>query len=191
MTEGIDRTIPLGLPEAGTVGRMGLLDKFQKLQGTRPGKEGVAPVPVDELRAALLGASRDSAPWTVRDGADDGCDLIGEWRIVDAQWYGIFLSYGLQKTFRVKLKLDSEAHEVRNVDESATLQWRDGIPEVSRSWTRGQINEVEMGKGVGFTEEGQLGVVYDYTFRSSEIKDPLRDVVTEHGWGWKTVTFKL
>ena len=60
---------------------MGLLDK---LKGSRPAQEGVAPVSVDELRAALLGLNRDGAPWQVRDGAEDGCDLVAEWRIVDA-----------------------------------------------------------------------------------------------------------
>ena len=167
---------------------MGLLDK---LQGTRPAKDGVAPVPVGELRSALLGLSRDTAPWHVRDGAEDGCDLVAEWRIVDAQWYGIFLGYGQSKVFRVKLKFDEDDHQVRNVDESASLEWRDGIPYVGKSWSRGQINEIDSGRGVGFTEEGELGAVYNYKFRSSELKDPLRDTVTEHGWDWKAVSFRL
>ena len=167
---------------------MGLLDK---LMGTKQAKPGVEPVGVHDLRTALLGLNRDSAPWHVRDGAEDDCDLLAEWRIVDAQWYGVFLEYGLSKVFRVKLKFDEEDHEVRNVDESATVEWRNGIPYVARSWSRGQINEIDSGRGVGFTEEGQLGEIYNYKFRSSEIKDPLRDAVTEHGWGWKAVSFKL
>jgi hypothetical protein len=168
---------------------MGLLDK---LTGTRPAEPGVAPVPAAELRAALLGLNRDTAPWQVRDGADgDKCDLVAEWRIVDAQWHGVFAAYGLKSVFRVKMKFDEAAHEVRNVDEQATITWHGGVPSVSRSWSRGQINEVEIGRGIGFTEQGQLGQVYSYSFRSSEIRDPLRDAVTGHGWGWKAVTFKL
>jgi hypothetical protein len=167
---------------------MGLLDK---LTGTRPARSGVAPVPVAELRELLLGLSRDTAPWQVRDGADEGCDLVAEWRIVDAQWHGVFFAYGLSKVFRVKMRFDEAAHEVRNVDEQASVTWRDGVPYVSKSWSRGQINEVESGKAYGFTEQGAYGQVYNYKFRSSEIKDPLRDAVTEHGWGWKAVTFKL
>jgi hypothetical protein len=167
---------------------MGLLDK---LTGTRPARSGVAPVPVAELRELLLGLSRDTAPWQVRDGADEGCDLVAEWRIVDAQWHGVFFAYGLSKVFRVKMRFDEAAHEVRNVDEQASVTWRDGVPYVSKSWSRGQINEVESGQAYGFTEQGAYGQVYNYKFRSSEIKDPLRDAVTEHGWGWKAVTFKL
>lgn len=168
---------------------MGLLDK---LTGTRAGKAGVAPVPAAELRAALLSLSRDSAPWQVRDGGEDECDLVAEWRIVDAQWSGIFFGYGLKSVFRIKMKFDEAAHEVRNIDEQATVKWNDdGTPSVSRSWSRGQINEVEYGQGYGYTEEGQYGQVYNYKFRSSEIRDPLRDAVNNHGWGWKAVTFKL
>jgi hypothetical protein len=167
---------------------MGLLDK---LMGSKPAQPGVAPVPLDDLRSALLGLNRETAPWHVRDGTGDGCDLVAEWRIVDAKWHGIFFGYGLSKSFRVKLKFDEAAHEVRNVDEQATVTWRDGIPTVSKSWSRGQINEIQSGKAYGFTEEGEFGQVYNYQFRSSEIKDPLRDAVTEHGWGWKAVSFKL
>lgn len=167
---------------------MGLLEK---LMGTRPAKPGVAPVSVEELRPVLLGLSRDTAPWHVRDGSAEGCDLVAEWRIVDAQWHGIFFAYGLSKMFRVEMKFDEKAHEVRNVDEQASVSWRDEIPSVSRSWSRGQINEVESGRGYGFTEQGELGQVYNHAFRSSEIKDPLRDAVTEHGWGWKAVGLRL
>lgn len=167
---------------------MSLLDK---LTGTRPAKPGLAPVPAGELRAALLHLSRDTAPWHVRDGAGDKCDLVAEWRIIDAQWHGVFSAYGLKSVFRIKMKLDEAAHEVRNLDEQATLTWNDGIPLVSRSWSRGQINEIQAGQGYGYTEDGQYGQVWNYTFRSSEIRDPLRDAVNDRGWGWKAVSFKL
>ncbi len=168
---------------------MGLLDK---LTGTRPATPGVAPVPVDDLRTALLSLNRDTAPWHVRDGAEDKCDLVAEWRIVDAQWYGVFAAYGLKSVFRVKMKFDEAAHEVRNLDEQATVTWDSGgRPSVSRSWSRGQINEIQVGEGYGYTEEGQFGQVYNYKFRSSEIRDPLRATVNDHGWGWKAVSFKL
>ncbi len=167
---------------------MGLLDK---LTGTRAAEPGVEPVPAGDLRAALLGLSRDTAPWTVRDGTGEKCDLVAEWRITDAQWHGIFSAYGLASVFRIKMKFDQAAHEVRNPDEQSTVTWDEGIPSVSRSWSRGQLNEVQVGQGYGYTEEGQFGQVFSYKFRSSEIRDPLRDAVNAHGWGWKAVTFRL
>jgi hypothetical protein len=167
---------------------MGLLDK---LTGTRPAKPGIAAVPAGDLRTALLSLSRDTAPWQVRDGTGDKCDLVAEWRIVDAQWHGIFSASGVKSVFRIKLKFDEAARQVRNLDEQATVSWHGGIPSVSVSWSRGQINEIQSGQGYGFTEEGQFGQVYNYKFRSSEIRDPLRDAVNDHGWGWKAVSFKL
>lgn len=167
---------------------MGLLDK---LTGTRPAKPGVTPVAAADLRSALLGLNRDTAPWCIRDGAGDKCDLVAEWRIVDAQWSEVFSSFGLKSVFRIMMKLDEASHEVRNIDEQATLTWKGGLPSVGRSWSRGQIKEVEHGQGYGYTENGQFGEVYNYSFRSSEIRDPLRDAVNEHGWGWKAVSFKL
>jgi len=107
------------------------MDFLDKLKGSRPAEEGVAAVSLHELRSALLGLNRDSAPWQVRDGADEGCDLVAEWRIVDAQWQGIFVAYGLSEVFRVKLKFDEGHNEVRNVDEQAKVDWRDGVPYVS------------------------------------------------------------
>ena len=167
---------------------MGLLDR---LTGTRPGNSGVAPVPVADLRSALLGMTRDTAPWLVRDGVGDGCDLVGEWRIVDARWSGIFSEYGLKSVFRVMMKFDEARHEVRNLDEQTTVDWSGPIPQVGRSWSRGQISEFEAGKVYGFTEQGAFGQVYNYRFRSGEIKNPLRDMVIQHGWAWKPVSFKL
>lgn len=167
---------------------MGLLDK---LTGTRPATPGVAPVPVADLRTALLGLSRDTAPWHVRDGSQDNCDLVAQWRIVDAQWQGVFSAFGLKSVFRIKMKFDEAAHEVRTVDEQASVSWDGIVPSVSRSWSRGQINEVQVGQGYGYTEEGELGQVYNYKFSSSELRDPLRDAVNAHGWGWKAVTFRL
>ena len=57
--------------------------------------------------------------------------------------------------------------------------------------SRGQMTEVEVGQGYGYTEDGQFGQVYNYRFRSNEIRDPLREAVNDHGWGWKAVSFKL
>jgi hypothetical protein len=167
---------------------MGLLDK---LTGTRPAKPGVAPVPAGELRAALLSLGRDTAPWQVRDGADENCDLVAEWRIVDEQWHGVFSESGLKSGFRIKMKFDEAAHEVRNHEQSSTVTWTKGVPSMSASWSSGQTDAMQAGQGFGFTEQAQFGQTHSYNFHSSEIRDPLRDVVNDNGWGWKAVTFKL
>jgi hypothetical protein len=170
---------------------MGLRDRVSKLMGNAPAASGVEPIGVEELRSVLLGLNRESAPWQVRDGAEEKCDLLAEWRIVDARWSGVFFDYGLQKVYRTRLRFDEDHHEVRHVDQETSLEWRDGVPQIGRMWSSGQLDEVEYGRGIAFTEEGALGEVYDYRFRSSEIKDPLRDAVVAHGWGWKAASFRL
>ena len=179
---------------------MGMLDK---LTGTRTAKPGVEPVSADELRAALLGLNRDSAPWQVRDGAPDKCDLVAEWRIADERWHAVFSGHRLNSVFRIKMKFDQAAHEVRNIQEESTVSWNGGIPSVSASWSRGQSSSVswswspgqgsksQSSQGAGYTEADQFGQTHTYNLNSSEIRDPLRDAVNDRGWDWKAVSFKL
>jgi hypothetical protein len=168
---------------------MGLLGK---LMGSRPAKPGVEPVPVDKMRTTLLGLDRGTEPWHVRDGAEDGCDLVAEWRIVDAQWQGTNSSENsLNKVFRVKMKFDEGTHEVRNASQQTTTSSRKGRPRGGNVWSRGQMNQNRAGGALGFNQAAQLGGGPSYSFNSNEIIRPLRDAVNKHGWGWKAVVFKL
>jgi hypothetical protein len=90
----------------------------------------------------LLGLSRDSAPWHVGDGAAEGCDLVAEWRIVDAQWSGVFFAYGLSKVFRIKLKFDEAAHEVRNLSDPTATDRQAPVTIVSERWMAGTMAAV-------------------------------------------------
>jgi hypothetical protein len=154
------------------------------LTGNRPAKAGVDPVPPTALRVALLGLSRDTAPWKVRDGSAEGTDMIVEWKIVDAKWSGIFSKAGLQKVFKVYLLLDEAKHTVRSLDEEWEISWHAGAPEltVSASYSRGQMIESSWGKAVAFTETIRPGVVYEYRFTTAEMKDPVIEAITERGW---------
>ena len=60
---------------------MGLFDLFT---GNKTPAPGVTRIQAADLRTALLALNRDSAPWQIRDGAPEGCDLVAEWKIVDA-----------------------------------------------------------------------------------------------------------
>jgi hypothetical protein len=142
---------------------MGLLDK---LTGSRPGQPGIAPVPVDDLRTALL-ALGDSEPWQVRDGADHHCDLVAEWQIAVEQ-HGASSERNLKTAFRIMMKFDQAAHEVRHNGQQSSASWRTGNSPTSRSQSA----------GIG------------YSFNSSDMIDPLRDTATSHGWGWKAA-FRL
>ena len=120
---------------------MGLFDFFT---GSKAPAPGTARIPASELRTALLGLNRDSSPWQVRDGGPEGCDLVAEWKIVDARWYEIFAKASLSKVFKVLMKFDEAKGEIRSVDQEFTVEWRAGVPALSASVEafRGQKVEV-------------------------------------------------
>ncbi len=167
---------------------MGLFDIFT---GTKRPKPGVAVATPSELKEALLAVNRPTAPFSIGLSDDGSCDLVAEWKIVDAKWYEIFAKAGLEKSFKIKMRLDEQAKEVRNIDEEFTVEWRAGVPKLSLmvSGFRGQKSEISFGTAYAFTEQFKPGQVYNYRFNSSELKDPLRDAVLASGWTWKSVAF--
>ena len=62
----------------------------------------------EELIAMLLESNRETAPFKIYDGSDEGVDLIAEWRIVDAEWQTIFAKAGKKKVFKIKMKLNDK-----------------------------------------------------------------------------------
>lgn len=164
---------------------------FDFLTGTKRPASGTPALPRAEVIARIRAAARPGAPWTVSDGAAEGVDLIAEWKIVDAQWYESFAKAGLDKVFKIHLKLDEASHEVRAKDSEYQVEWRAGVPSVTLATKKfsGQTKEIEFGKAYGFTEKGTLGEIYNYKFKTSEIKDPIQAAVTAAGWTYKGVAF--
>lgn len=165
---------------------------FDWLTGSKSAPSGVARQPASALRQQLLAINRDTAPFVIRDGAPERCDLVAEWKIVDARWYEIFAKAGLEKTFKVLMKFDEAKGEVRAVDQEWTVEWRAGVPSLALSAEafRGQKMEMSFGTAFAFKEEDlSFGKVYEYRFRTSEIKDPLIAAAQAAGWGWKGVAF--
>lgn len=164
---------------------------FDRLTGTRRPEGGTAVCSAEEVRERLLAVNRESAPFRVVDGRDDGVDLIAEWKIVDAQWYEIFARAGLERVFRVRMKLDDAKPAVRTKDEEYTVEWRAGVPNLSLAASRfsGQKTSVQFGQAYAFTEELRPGEVYNYRFSTGEMKTPLQEAVTGCGWTWQGVAF--
>ena len=165
---------------------------FDWLTGSKSAPSGVARQPSSALRQQLLAINRDTAPFTIRDGAPEGVDLVAEWKIVDARWYEIFAKAGLEKTFKVLMKFDEASGEVRSVDQEWSVEWRAGIPNLALAVSsfRGQKVEMSFGTAFAFKEEDlSFGKVYEYRFKTSEIKDPLIAAAQAAGWGWKGVAF--
>jgi hypothetical protein len=164
---------------------------FDFITGSKAAPAGVARQSAAALRESLLALNRVGAPWLVRDGAAEGCDLVAEWKIADARWYELFAKAGLTKVFKLLMKLDETKGEVRAVDQEWSVEWRAGVPSLSLSPEafRGQKVEVSFGTAFAFKETLEYGQVYDYRFRTSEIKDQLQEEVARNGWAWKGVAF--
>jgi hypothetical protein len=164
---------------------------FDWITGRKRPAAGVARQPAEKLREMLLAVNRDTAPFVIRDGAPEGVDLVGEWKIVDARWYEIFAKAGIEKVFKVLMKFDEASGQVRSVDQEWTVEWRAGVPVLTLSAEafRGQKWEVSYEKVVAFREDLSYGEVYEYFFKSSEIKKPLQQAALDAGWGWKGVAF--
>jgi len=168
---------------------MGLFDVFT---GTKRPKAGTPAKPPSELCAALLALNRDTAPWHIREAVpDEKCDLVAEWRIVDARWYEIFAKAGLKSVFKIFLKFDAAQNEVRAVDQEWSVEWRAGIPSLSvaAEMFRGQKTEISFGTAYGFTEKGTIGEIYNYRFSTGEMKKSIQDAITGAGWSYRGVTF--
>jgi len=164
---------------------------FDFITGSKPAPAGVPRQGKAALREALLALNRDTSPWQVRDGAPEGVDLVAEWKIVDARWYEIFAKASLTKVFKILMRFDEQKGEVRAVDQEWTVEWRAGVPALSLSAEafRGQKLEMSFGTAFAFKENLSYGQVYQYRFKTAEIKDPLREAAARAGWGWKGVAF--
>ena len=165
---------------------------FDWITGTKAAPSGVPRQSAATLREAMLASNRDTAPFIIRDGTPEGVDLVAEWKIVDARWYEIFAKASLTKVFKVLMKFDEEKGEVRAVDQEWTVEWRAGVPNLSlrAEAFRGQKVEMSFGSAHAFKEDlSGWGKVYEYRFKTGEIKDPLIELAQQHGWGWRGVAF--
>ena len=167
---------------------MGIMDS---LRSTKKPAAGTPVLPETEVRARLMALNRDTAPFQLVDGSSQGVDLVAEWRIVDAQWHEVFAKAGISKLFRILMRFDVERHEVRAVDQELSVEWLAGAPRiaVAPATFQGQMQTVEFGRAVAFTEQRGPGEVYPYHFDTREIKGPVQDMITACGWACKGVAF--
>ncbi len=164
---------------------------FDFFTSTRRPASGTPVLSRQEVLDRLMALNRPTAPYRIVDGSAENVDLIAEWRIVDAQWHEVFSKAGVSKVFRIYLKLDPEAHEVRAMDREYTVEWQAGVPalSVAASAFKGQKQSIEFGKAYAYTDTLAPGQVYNYRFDTRELKGPIQDAVTSSGWTYKGVAF--
>jgi len=152
------------------------------------------PISKEILRNMLLDSNRDTAPFKIYDGSDEGVDLIAEWRIVDAEWQTIFAKSGKKKVFKIKIKLNEKKHQFRTKDEEFTVDYRKGITSLSKSKSKFKGKKMAIGKGkakkILFTETTEDNIIYEYSFNTEEMRNHIKDVIDKSGWEYKEVIFK-
>lgn len=149
----------------------------------------------DTLFARLTALNDPDKPFQIRQGEDT--DIIAEWKIADARWYGVFNKSGLSKSYRINMLLDESRHSVRCFEELGSLQWTAGTNGLTpaihyqNSFFSGRVLfKKEWGVGYGIKDPKTLeaGKVYEYKFDIDEIRNPLIAVVRANGWEWVPVT---
>jgi hypothetical protein len=166
---------------------------FQYLGGKK--QHDIPPVRKQELIDKILILNDPSKPYHIAKGIDT--DLLAEWKIADAEWYGIFNKNALRQAYRAYLLVDEERHSVRCCEELGTVSWTVGlnglIPTVSfrKTFFRGRIlykKEYARGYGLKQLAPPEAGKVYDYKFDIDEIRGPIVLTVEDNGWEWVPVT---
>ena len=169
---------------------MGFMDS---LKGIVRAKEGVVPLPKAAVKEKLLGLNQNELPFMMSEGGE--IDLMAEWKIVDAAWYEIFAKAKLEKTHKIWLSLDEATQTVKVLEESYTVNWRAGVPNISFSAEKFQGRSIgNKSFGVGYAFQGadplKYGQVYNYRFDVSEMKNPIIEIVTAAGWDYVPVVSK-
>lgn len=148
----------------------------------------------EELKTMLLDSNRETAPFKIYDGSEEGVDLIAEWRIVDAEWQTIFAKSGKKKVFKIKMKLNEKKKQFRTKDEEYTLDWKNGIASMSVSKSKFKGKKMAIGKGkkqkILFTETTEDNIIYEYSFNTEELRNHIKSVVAKSDWEYKEVIFK-
>lgn len=159
-----------------------------------PPNPGVAPVSGRELYNRILSLNDPARPFRIIEDAKS--DLVAEWKIVDAKWWGIFHKSGLRKAYRMRLVLDESKREVMALEEMGGIEWMGGAegltPKVhfQKTFFRGLIiSKYERGRAYGLKSISplEIGKLYDYRFDVRDVKDPVIATVIEAGWRFRPV----
>jgi hypothetical protein len=172
---------------------VGFLSKISDLfTSTRRPAEGTPVQPLALLQEKLLALNRSTAPYQIISGVKEGVDYIVTWKLEDLTWRKVFKESGDHKIFQILLKFNEARHEVRALDRRSILSWsRDGLNfSLSYEAAKGQMNEINIGGPPFYIETMPDGTKTEYRFAANELKKPVQQIVTDHGWTYKGVAFE-
>lgn len=149
-----------------------------------------------EMFNRLVSANDPNLPFQIREG--DDTDLVVEWKLADANWFGIFSANRLAKWYKMYLSLDDSKKTVRAMDELGSISWSIGVdgslrPRVSAqaSFFRGRILfKKEAAVGYGIRPDMTPGKAYGYYLDTDRVKGLVKGIVQGGNWEFVEVTSK-
>lgn len=141
-----------------------------------------SPISVGDLRSEILAINTfGDLPITVRE---DGKRIIVSWKYLDAKWWEVLQKKGVRESYELVIKLDAKRHRATLIDITRSLTWGIGPSTVrfGSSFFRGIRLEYKRGKAWGIRENFSIGKIYDFTFRSEDIHDPVMNTILRSGW---------
>lgn len=174
---------------AGIIAMLWGMGLFEYLGGRR--KPKVTPLGKQALIDKILKLNSPQLPYQIKPA--ENADLMLEWNIVDASWFGIFSKEKLKEVYRALLLADESRHSVRYYEELGTVEWSAGAPKVfyREQFFKGRILfRKSWGVQYGIKEDGTVGKVYQYKFDIGMVRDPIQKVVEESGWEFVPVIRK-
>lgn len=159
-----------------------------------PAVAGVAPIAREALMQRLLSLNGQDIPYTIKRGKHPN-EIVVDWRYADAKWLDLMRVHGMSKGYRLVLRFDEGARNVRAQDRYASFDWSAGRgPDLlSLNWN--------VSLGITFYEyrhervfglqfrDGKptFDLSYAYTFDLNELKQPMIEIVRHAGWNFRPV----
>lgn len=139
------------------------------------------PKTLEEVKAMILRIDHPDIPVQVTEkkGA-----LFITWKYLDAKWYEMMSKQGITESYTLRVVFNEKKHLATLTDVKTSISWGKGLDFFRFGFFgfRGVSLDVEIGKAWGITERFRPGVIYDYRFKTSEIRNPVLNSLLEAGW---------
>lgn len=137
------------------------------------------PWPVDWLAPALAGAF-EGTPYVV---TSNGRSILIHANLADARWQHVATLHSLQHAYLTRFTPTGKPGVIKRNDESRKVETRAGINGL------GAQIAVQSGRQWGYTRRAEYGLGIDgfkkrtdYEFSTSEINEPVKEILTRAGW---------
>lgn len=135
-----------------------------------------------ELRERLLSLNSNiDIPFSV---IERDKKLVACWKIVDGKWIEILGMGGIKKQYELILLFDEATKLVSYREKSIDSEHEISADKCSfkKNVEYGNRKSFSFGASWGLKENGTVGKQYSYKFRTSDIKNPVFDIINKSGW---------